>query len=88
MKRRKTPRASAVSEQLRSIISARGLSPYSVSRLADVAPSVLTRFVNGERGLTLDTFDRIALALGLRLAEGSRRGKPSGRSDLMIEGGA
>jgi hypothetical protein len=49
------------------------LTPYAVATAAGVAPSVLTRFMNGERGLTLDTFDRLA-ALGLRLAE-TRRGR-------------
>ena len=66
----------AVSDQLRAVITARRLTPYAVARLADVAPSVMTRFVNGERGLTLDTFDKIAEALGLRLVEIARRGRP------------
>lgn len=74
-------RAAAVSDHLRAVITARGDTPSSVARAADVAPSVLTRFMNGERGLTLDTFDRITTALGLRLVETGRRGKVGPRRE-------
>ena len=76
-KRRAAPRrAASVSNQLRAIIKARGLTPYAVAIAADVAPSVLTRFMRAERSLTLDTFDRVAAALGLELRE-TRRGRPA-----------
>lgn len=72
--RRPAPaKAAPVSDQLRAIIKAR-ISPYAVATAAGVAPSVLTRFMNGERGLTTDTLDRLAEALGLKLVE-TRRGR-------------
>ncbi len=74
-KRRPASRQSAtISNQLRAIIRARGLTPYAVSQAADVSPSVVTRFVNGERGLTSDSLDLICEALGLELRE-TRRGR-------------
>lgn len=78
LKRRPAPRhAAAVSDQLRAVISSRALVPYALALAADVAPSVLSRYLSGERGLSMDSFDRLASALGLRLVEGPRRGKPA-----------
>ncbi len=69
-----------VSGQLRGIIASRGLTPYAVAQVADVAPSVVTRFVNGERGLSQESFDAVCTALGLRFTE-TRRGRPDGFED-------
>jgi transcriptional regulator with XRE-family HTH domain len=71
---RRAAAAATISDQLRAVILNRKLTPYSVAVSAGVAPSVVTRFINGERGLTLDTLDRVAGALGLRLIETSGRG--------------
>jgi transcriptional regulator with XRE-family HTH domain len=81
--RRRLPQTAAASDQLRMVIAARRLTPTAVAKAADVAPSMITRFLNGQRGLTLDTFDRVAAALGLRLVEGPRRG---GRSQAEAPG--
>jgi plasmid maintenance system antidote protein VapI len=62
-----------LSDQLRGIIRARNLTPYAVAQSAGVAPSVVSRFCNGERGLSTDTLDKVADALGLELRE-TRRG--------------
>jgi hypothetical protein len=75
------PRRMTVSDELRTIIRAGRLTPYSVATSAGAAPSVLTRFMNRERGLTLDTFDAIAEALGLKPVESSGRGKGRARPD-------
>ncbi len=58
--------------QLREIIGGRGLSAYSVGGMAGVSASVVSRFLSRERGLTLESFDAIAGALGLRLIETAR----------------
>jgi hypothetical protein len=79
--RRRRPDATAnagFASQLRDIISGRRLSAYWVAQTAGVAPSVVSRFLSRERGLTLATFDLIAGALGLKLVESGRgRGRPS-----------
>jgi len=59
-KRRPFPQpGDTVSGGLRAIIRARGLTPYAIATAAGVSPSILTRFVNGERGLTSPTLDAI-----------------------------
>jgi transcriptional regulator with XRE-family HTH domain len=61
-----------VSQQLRDVIDSRGLTPYAVAKLADVDPGVIARFASGQRDIRLQTLDRIAAALGLRLVEVGR----------------
>ncbi len=68
----------SVSHQLREAIEADDRTAYALGRDAAVDPGVIQRFLNRERGLTLDTVDKLALALGLRLVEtGRTRGRPS-----------
>lgn len=66
----------SLSGQLRDIIRGWGLSAYALGRMAGVDPGVIQRFLTSQRDIRLETADRIAHALGLRLAElGTRRGK-------------
>jgi plasmid maintenance system antidote protein VapI len=58
-----------ISDQLRAAIQNSGKTAYAVAKVAGVDPGVVQRFVKGERGLTLDTVDRLAAALNLELSE-------------------
>ena len=62
------PRPAAVSDQLREIILSRGPG-HAIARAAGVDPGIVSRFLRHERGLTLETLDRLAESLGLRLVE-------------------
>ncbi len=70
-----------LSYQLREIIDSRGLSAYAAAKLAEVDPGVVSRWMNGQRDIRMETADRLALALGLRIVEtpGSRsmRSRPA-----------
>ena len=57
----------SLSEALKSGIRDRGLTAYAVAKMAEVRPHVVQRFLNGERGLTLATADKLAGVLGLEL---------------------
>ena len=46
-----------------------GHSAYAVAKESGVAYPVLHRFLAGERGLTLDTADKLCRFLGLRLVK-------------------
>jgi plasmid maintenance system antidote protein VapI len=63
---------------IRRAIEVSGLTPYRIATDADVDRAIMTRFVNRERGLTLDTASRICDVLGLELRP-VRRGKVKGR---------
>lgn len=82
MKKRAIPaRIPSPSDQLAALLRDCGRSPAALAAAAEVAPSILSRFLRGERSLSLDTVDRIATALGgLRLVAVGRRpgrGRPA-----------
>jgi len=65
MAKRKKPRT--ISEQLRDQIATSKLSPYELAEASGVDRSVLSRFLAAKRSLTLDTVDKLAEVLKLRL---------------------
>lgn len=69
------PSQDRVSDQLREFVSKEPGSMYALAKAADVPGPVLSRFAAGKRGLTLDSVDKIAGALGLRLVQARRRNK-------------
>lgn len=69
-----------IPDQVREIIRARGLTAYGLARDIGTAPSVLSRFLSGQRGLSLETFDRLAQALDLRLVAAPRPPRPRPRT--------
>lgn len=66
------PARHALPAQLREIIASRGLTPTELGQASGVDPTVIARFVAGERDLRLETAGKIAAALGLRLVEVAR----------------
>ncbi len=66
--------ARTVSHQLRKAIEGRGdLTAYQLGKDSGVDPGVISRFLSGQRGLTLAVADRLALALDLRLTPTPKR---------------
>jgi hypothetical protein len=53
--------------QLRRAIRESGLTPYRIAALSRVNVGGLSRFLSGERGLSLDAVDRIVEVLDLEL---------------------
>lgn len=68
--------AEDVSGQLRAAIQSSGLSLNELSRQSGVAVSPLSRFVRGERSLTLPAVAKLCAALGLELCEKKARPRP------------
>lgn len=62
-----------LARQLQSAIAATGLSLYAIAQASGVAAPVLQRFVNGERGITLETAGKLAAYLGLALLPNERK---------------
>jgi plasmid maintenance system antidote protein VapI len=65
MARRKKPRT--LSEQLRDEIGSAKVSAYELAEASGVDRSVLSRFLAGKRTITLETADRLAEVLKLKL---------------------
>ena len=61
-----------IADTLRQAIKRSGKTRYRVAKDAGLHPSVILRFVSGERSLTLDTADGVVKALGLELRPARR----------------
>lgn len=74
--------AELVSDQLRRHLTDAGSSAYSIAADAGIGRASLSRFLSGDRTLSLHTVDRIAAVLGLRLIATGRRPRPAaGKAD-------
>ena len=56
-----------LAKQLKAAIQSCGQALYAISQASGVSAPVLQRFMNGERGITLDTAGKLAVYLGLSL---------------------
>lgn len=54
-------------QQFRNAIEETGLSLAEIARRADIDHSQLSRFMRGERGLSITTAERVASVVGLEL---------------------
>jgi transcriptional regulator with XRE-family HTH domain len=68
-----------VSDRLRRAISESGLSLNELAERSGTDKGRLSRFMRGERGLTLDTVDKLAGVLRLRLTPEPGPGTPKRR---------
>lgn len=62
-----------ISEVLRRAIQNSGLSLSGIARAVDIDPGRLSRFMRGERSLTLPAADRLAEHFKLRLTKSGRK---------------
>jgi plasmid maintenance system antidote protein VapI len=60
------------SDELRLAVDDCGRSRYRLCKELGVAESTLSRFMSGERGLTMKCLDRLAALLDLHVAAGKR----------------
>ena len=63
------------SEVVRKAIISDSRSLSEIARKSKTAPSAVSRFVNGERGLSMGVFDRICLTLNLTLQRSKTEAK-------------
>ncbi len=62
-------------QSIQAAIENSGQTCYRICKGAGVAPSQLSRFVNGERGLSVEAVERLADYLGLEIVIRSKRRK-------------
>jgi transcriptional regulator with XRE-family HTH domain len=63
----RTPKQPSASEVVREAIGAAGLRIRELARRTGVEPSALSRFMSGQVGISLTTFEKLAPELGLRI---------------------
>ena len=71
----------SLTSQLRRFVVESGQSLGQLSRATGLHVSALSRFVNGERGLSMEGLDALGRHLGLELVarRPAKKGKPKGR---------
>lgn len=69
MSKRKPKDKTTMSETIRTTIHDSGLTLYRVAKDAGVAYAPLHRFMNGERGLSVESLDKLCGFLGLELTK-------------------
>jgi plasmid maintenance system antidote protein VapI len=63
-----TPKARSIVDQLRSAMERSGKTQYAIAQATGISQSVVNRFVNGERGISLETAAKLCQYLDLDLA--------------------
>jgi transcriptional regulator with XRE-family HTH domain len=61
------------SDQIREAIDASGMSRYAICKAIGITQGVMSRFMHGRGGLSLETIDKLAELLGLTVVR--RRGR-------------
>ncbi len=62
-----------MSERLKAAIEASGVSRYRIAQDTEIAESALSRFMSGERGLSMEALDRLLEYLNLEVVERKKR---------------
>ncbi len=64
-----------LSDQIRQAVEDCGQSRYAISKATRIAESTLSRFMAGERGLPMQTLDKLAdyLDLNITMGKGTER---------------
>ena len=74
-----TRKPKKISDQLREAILSAEITRYRIAQETGVSEAVLSRFVNGPSGLSLDSIDKIGERLGLKLTIRRKPKKRKGR---------
>lgn len=61
------PKRANLSEQIRQAIKASGMSRYAICKRLDFSESVMSKFMRGQSGLSMETIDRLGDLLGLEI---------------------
>ncbi len=61
-----------IAEQIRTAIDESNLTPSEIARRSGIDKSIISRFMSGKGGLTLESIEKLAPVLGLRIVGGKR----------------
>ena len=70
----------SLSDELRQAIERSGVSRYSIWQQTGIDQGSLSKFMDGERGLGLESIDKLAELLGLHIVAKPQPRRPKGRS--------
>jgi DNA transposition AAA+ family ATPase len=70
----------SLSDELRQAVERSGLSRYSIWQQTGIDQGSLSKFMDGERGLGMESIDRLADLLGLHIVAKPEPRRSKGRS--------
>ena len=70
----------SLSDELREAVERSGMSRYSFWQQTGIDQGSLSKFMDGERGLGMDSIDKLADLLGLHIVAKPEPRRPKGRS--------
>lgn len=70
----------SLSDELRQAIERSGVSRYSIWQQTGIDQGTLSKFMDGERGLSIESIDKLADLLGLHIITKPEPRRPKGRS--------
>jgi predicted transcriptional regulator len=70
-----TKRPEKLSDQLRRLVEESPMSRYEISKRTGIAASTLCKLVQGERGVSTESWDKLGECLNLRLVADKPRAK-------------
>ena len=70
----------SLSDELRQAIEQSGVSRYSIWQQTGIDQGSLSKFMDGERGLGIESIDKLADLLGLHIVSKPEPRRPKGRS--------
>jgi len=76
MKKKQTE---TLSDQLRRLIEESPMTRYEISKQTGIAQSTLCKLVQGERGISTDSWDLLGECLNLRLVVDESKAKKGGK---------
>jgi DNA transposition AAA+ family ATPase len=70
----------SLSDELRQAVERSGVSRYSIWQQTGIDQGSLSKFMDGERGLGMESIDKLADLLGLHIVAKPEPRRPKGRS--------
>lgn len=69
----------SLSDELRQAIADSGVSRYGIWQQTGIDQGSLSKFMDGERGLSMESIDKLAELLGLHICTASMKPRSQGR---------
>jgi hypothetical protein len=70
----------SLSDELRQAVERSGVSRYSIWQQTGIDQGSLSKFMDGERGLSIESIDKLADLLGLHICSAdAKQARPKGR---------
>jgi len=75
----KKPKRKTLSDELRDAVEHSGLTRYAIWQATGIDQGTMSKFMAGNRGLSIESIDKLADLLGLHIVTDAEPARPKGR---------